>query len=58
MPQLGEARCAMVVRPDDPAGYGMCRMLEILTEERNPSLTLRTFTDIGEAEQWLPKRDI
>jgi hypothetical protein len=51
--RLGNGHYAIVVHPEDAEAFGMARMLEMIAENENPALRLRTFRDIDSAEQWL-----
>jgi hypothetical protein len=46
-------RVALVVRPNDPAAFGMARMLEIRAEFHATGIQHRIFQSIEAAERWL-----
>lgn len=48
---LHGARAAVLVH--DEAGYGMARMIELITMGRNPAMTIRVFRDSEQAQRWL-----
>jgi hypothetical protein len=48
---IGPCRWAVVVHPQMPAMFGMIRMAESLMA--GSSITLRTFTSVGQALIWL-----
>jgi hypothetical protein len=50
--EIGAVRCAIVVRSDDPASYGMVRMFGALTDLKT-TFSTRVFVSVEEAERWL-----
>jgi hypothetical protein len=48
---LAGARMAIVTGTD--AGFGMCRMLQLKVEARNPDITIRPCRSYDEAVAWL-----
>jgi hypothetical protein len=50
---LGNGHYAILVHPENLEAFGMARMLEMIAENENPSLRVRTFRDIAAAEKWL-----